>query len=526
MNSYYLTELESQLLNNLFDKKEHGDIYRLGKLFSTESSNYFYDTGTGKVLLLDDEIYKIMDCLFDRNNSETYESFINQSVSISSKSIQEFIQVVMEENLLQAPKLNKLYTYNHYENLENMVDNNLSQLILELTGKCNLRCGYCIYNDDYIYNRSFNNEDMSQTVAKKAIDYANEHSEKEVAITFYGGEPLMNFGLLKWCIDYSRKTIIGKELTFSLTTNLTLITERIAKYFAEVPGLRIVCSLDGPEEVQNSYRKYVNGKGTFSEAIRGLKHLVDAFSGTENSISINSVLAPPYNYTKIESINNFFENLSWLPKDTNISIGYAAEDSVPNKEQHIQELSNDSKYKTKQGSINPLWIWQKGQTEINEKIRNGSNSIYASAAEESLLKIHKRFIFDKPKDFYPFNGCCIPGSRRLYVDTKGDFYVCERVGLSPSIGNVYDGINLKELRKHYIEDFSNLSSEKCSDCWAIRLCSQCYVNCYTKDGFDKNAKDQKCRVQRHAAERELSFYHSVYEKTPYKLEYLNDIEVY
>lgn len=174
-----------------------------------------------------------------------------------------------------------------------MLDNKLRQVTLELTEKCNLRCRYCIYNEDYDEKRNHGTKDMTKEVATAAIDYANAHGdvEKGIAVTFYGGEPLVNFDLLKYCIDYSTKTITNKGLSFSMTTNATLMTKEIAQFLASVDGLSVLCSIDGPEAIHNSYRKYINGEGTFKEAIRGLKYLVEAFGERARSqLSISMVL--------------------------------------------------------------------------------------------------------------------------------------------------------------------------------------------------------------------------------------------
>ena len=77
---------------------------------------------------------------------------------------------------------------------------------------------------------------MTWEVAKRAVEYARDNSGDKVAVSFYGGEPLVQFELMKKTIDYSRQIIKGKELTFSFSTNLTLVTPEIAAYVAGVEG--------------------------------------------------------------------------------------------------------------------------------------------------------------------------------------------------------------------------------------------------------------------------------------------------
>lgn len=187
--------LDNQLweeLKRIINLVNTSDIGRMGKLFSTEKNNYFYDTGTGKVIELDDEDYYIFNIWFTEKKINV-KNFSNQ-FEINEKNLYELLTLCIRENLLKAYKPDKLYTPNHFENLKYLLDNCLEQLILEVTGKCNLRCKYCIYNDTYVHNREFNKEDMTFETAKKAVDYFFAHGKDKISITFYGGEPLIRYG--------------------------------------------------------------------------------------------------------------------------------------------------------------------------------------------------------------------------------------------------------------------------------------------------------------------------------------------
>ncbi|MBT2291987.1 radical SAM protein [Paenibacillus albidus] len=498
-------------------KRDH-ELKRMGKMFATNNNKYFYDTGTGKVLLLDQDSYEIMDALYNRSEIKSIDDLKELR---GGRAIEEFGLAVAQEKLFRAFKPHRLYTIGHYEDLERQVNSEFRQLILELTGRCNLRCGYCIYNEDCDLNRNFNDEDMTVEVAKAAIDYTAQHTKEKAAVTFYGGEPLLRFDLLKWSIEYSLEIMSGKDLSFSLTTNLTLVTKEIAEFLAAVPNLSVVCSLDGPEYVQNSYRKYSNGYGSFSKAICGLELLCEAFKNSKNVLSINAVFAPPYSQQKLNDINSFFQNLTFLPSGIDINITYAAKGSIPDTKLNTEELPEEEQY-----MVNPLWDWMTAQTEQHPSIREKGNSIYAALVEKILIDVENRFVSDEPAEFYPFNGCCVPGARRLYVNTKGDLYVCERVGNSPSIGNIFDGIDFERIRKFYVEDYSGGTIEKCKNCWAIRLCSTCYIDSYTESGFHPENKRKQCSSQRKSIVEDLVFYHAVRETSPEKLGFLKNARVF
>jgi organic radical activating enzyme len=99
-------------------------------------------------------------------------------------------------------------------------------MILQVTQQCNLRCQYCAYSGAY-YNRTHNSARMSFETAKRAIDFllARSHESDHVHVGFYGGEPLLEFDLIKRCVDYVKKSVEGRSITFGITTNATLLND-------------------------------------------------------------------------------------------------------------------------------------------------------------------------------------------------------------------------------------------------------------------------------------------------------------
>src|SRR5699024_3281095 len=138
--------------------------------------------------------------------------------------------------------------------------------------------------------------------------------------------------------------------------------------------------------------------------------------------------------------------------------------------------------------------------------------MFVTAIQSYLINIHKRFISDFPVQNYPFNGCCVPGARRLYINTFGELYLCERIENSPSIGNIQKRIDIQEVFNKYVTEYSNNSIEQCKKCWAIRLCRVCYAECYNNNGIDKDEKLSVCYATRKSIESSLKLYHEIMEK--------------
>lgn len=360
-----------------------------------------------------------------------------------------------------------------------MLHYDLQQIILELTEQCNLRCKYCIYNEYNPGYRNFSKKTMTWDIVKRAIDYARDNSGNKIAVSFYGGEPLVQFNLMKKGIEYAQSVMKGKELSFSFPTNLTLVTKEIAQYVAGIDGLSILCSLDGPEDIHDTYRITANHTGSFSKAIQGLKYLVDAFGDrAKECLIINSVVCPPYSAEKLDTIKEFFENIPWLPKELIKKCDYVEYGSMREEDLSMKH-AGDGNFVGENFdgfTLDSIEGWA-----LTRELEDQDPDDYAAKlVVDKLVHVHNRRMSNTPFTTLRRNGCCIPGNRRIYVKADGNFYLCEKVGDSPSIGNVYEGVNIKNIKKYYWDEYDKNSIDKCNECWAMNLCSICYAACCKK----------------------------------------------
>ena len=102
---------------------------------------------------------------------------------------------------------------------------------------------------------------------------------------FYGGEPLLNYKLIEQSVNYAKEIIRDKEISFSLTTNATLITPQIAKFLVE-NEFEILISLDGPKDIHNENRIFINGNGSFNSTIEGIKVILECYKQLEKEPKI------------------------------------------------------------------------------------------------------------------------------------------------------------------------------------------------------------------------------------------------
>ncbi len=161
---------------------------------------------------------------------------------------------------------------------EPMADFPLQSLVLNLTNQCNLSCHYCYeFGADKVATPEGKPKFMDEAVARAAVDHLFESARgrRAVHITFFGGETLMNFPLLRWVVGYAQQ-IAGERnvaVDFSLTTNGTLLTDEIIEFLAG-NAIGVTVSMDGPKELHDQLRVYSNGKGSYDVMAPKVKALL------------------------------------------------------------------------------------------------------------------------------------------------------------------------------------------------------------------------------------------------------------
>lgn len=175
---------------------------------------------------------------------------------------------------------------------------NLRQLILEVTEKCNLKCKYCYQNKlDKNRKGAWHLKDMSWEIAKDSVDYfikkishpKRTTSKGSCYLSFYGGEPLLNIGLIEKCIEYIRSLDLDDIITYYVTTNATIIDDRIAD-FLEKNNIYLLVSLDGPKYENDRNRIFKNGNGSYDKIVKNLEFIKNNYPDYfRQNISFNSV---------------------------------------------------------------------------------------------------------------------------------------------------------------------------------------------------------------------------------------------
>ncbi len=368
----------------------------------------------------------------------------------------------MKENGLLKNNRPQKMKHPSWDFMDYYLNHKLGSITLQVTQNCNFRCEYCVYGQNSSLNRNHTSNKMTYDIAKQSIDFLlNRSRDTElVSIGFYGGEPLLEFKLIKRIVEYAEKVFIGKYLRFQMTTNCSLINDEIID-FLYLHSFHILISLDGPKNLHDSNRVFaVNGCGTFDvimEKLRMIKYRYPDYY--KKNISFNTVVDPSKEFNCINQmyISNDLLNETQTSTYSLIDDSYSVEKNMYSDEFRQQRSYEEFK----------IFLCELGK--INEE--NLSAISRQRIAQEKELK--KTLGTARITDEMSHGGPCIIG-RKTFIDVKGNLLPCERVSeLSEAmqIGNIQTGFNMEKVDK--LMNVAKLTEEQCKECWAISRCHMC-----------------------------------------------------
>ena len=345
-------------------------------------------------------------------------------------------------------------------------------LCLHIAHDCNLACKYCFAEEgEYHGGRAL----MSYEVGKKALDFliANSCNRVNLEVDFFGGEPLMNFQVVKDLVAYgrSKEKEFNKKFRFTLTTNGMLLTDEVME-FANKEMANVVLSIDGRKEVHDFMRPTRNGKGSYDLIIDKFKKMAEMRHQTNYYVRGTFT---HYNLDFSKDVLHLadmgFKQISAEPVVAPDDMDYAIrEEDLP---QLFEEYDNLAKEMVKR-----------------EKEGNGFNFFHFMIDLTGGPCLYKRL-----------SGCG-SGTEYLAVTPWGDLYPCHQfVGMEQfKLGNVDTGIEKTDI----VDEFklcNVYAKDKCKDCFARFYCSGgCAANSYNFHGNLLDAYDIGCELERKRVE--------------------------
>lgn len=266
---------------------------------------------------------------------------------------------------------------------------------------------------------------------KKAVDiYLNYYNKgkkynlfRDPVFGFYGGEPLLNFGLIKKIVNYI-KTIYEGEIILNITTNGSLLTPDISDWLMD-NNFSIVVSLDGNEEEHNRKRVYDNNNKTFDDVFNNITYLLNK---NYESVYINSVFDWKTNF---KNCDEFF-------KKAGLKVANVSEVNQISTKDYYNQF-NEFDYILFNEYFSNL------EKEYKITLKNQGSYLFELIEYPLVSTVLNSNIINVQRNFYRFTGACIPGEK-LFVNSDGEFFICERIPEIKSIGNVIEGIDFKAIK--------------------------------------------------------------------------------
>lgn len=450
--------------------------------YKNNGYNIVLDANSGSVHVVDDVAYDIIALYEDHTSQEIVTAILEKYADHPDVTEEEVLGTL--KDIEQLKEDGRLFSEDTYENLAWDFKNRatvIKALCLHIAHDCNLACKYCFAGKgEYCGDKAL----MSFEVGKRALDFLIENSgtRRNLEVDFFGGEPLMNFDVVKQLVAYAREQekIHNKNFRFTLTTNGVLLTDEVME-FANKEMYNVVLSLDGRKETNDRLRVSRNGKGSYDMIVPRFQKMAE-----------------------LRHQEGYYVRGTYTHYNTDF-----AKDIL-----HIADLG------FKQVAMEPVVADPKEDYALKEEDLPVLLNQYDILAKEMLRRSRRgdgftffHYMIDLtggPCIYKRISGCGV-GTEYMAVTPWGDLYPCHQfVGNEKfKLGDVFNGIQNQELRDEF--KLCNVYARKeCHDCFAKMFCSGgCTANAYHstgsltgtyKLGCDLHRKRIECAIMLKVAE--------------------------
>ncbi len=446
-------------------------------LYKNNGYNIVMDVNSGSVHVVDDVVYRIVPLveeLLGEGIKETDDVTAaltgREELSYPEEILREAVEEVLElasAGQLFAPDVYQNYIYD-FKKRQTVV----KALCLHIAHDCNLACRYCFAEEGEYHGRRGL---MSLEVGKKALDFlvANSGNRVNLEVDFFGGEPLMNWQVVRELVEYGRslEEVHNKKFRFTLTTNGVLLDDDILD-FANREMANIVLSIDGRKEVHDRMRPFRGGQGSYDLIVPKFRKVAESRGQTRyyvrGTFTRNNL---DFSRDVLHLADLGFEQISVEPVVAGPEDDYAIrEEDLPVLKEEYDRLAAEMLKRRKEG--------------------RGFQFFHFMIDLEGGPCVAKRL-----------SGCG-SGTEYLAVTPWGDLYPCHQfVGNEDFLmGNVEEGILRDDIRDEF-KGCNVYAKEKCRTCFAKFYCSGgCAANSYNFHGHINDAYDVGCELERKRVE--------------------------
>jgi len=401
------------------------------------------------------------------SHAELQQAFPDENL----EGLFEDIQALIDAGKLFAPEV-------QLSSASRQSEATIKAMCLHIAHSCNLTCDYCFANAGNFHGPEAL---MSFEVGKKALDFliANSGARKNLEVDFFGGEPLLNWEVVKRLVGYarSREVEAGKRFRFTLTTNGVLVDDEVID-FCNREMTNVVLSLDGRKDVHDNLRKTTNGQGSYDLVVPKFRQFVDARQG-----------------------RGYYMRGTFTCHNTDF----------------LQDIKHMADLGFKELSMEPVVC----DPESAHALRSEDLEKVMQEYEKLALEMAKRAGTPEEFSFYHYTldlkhgpclhkrlaGCGV-GTEYLAVTPAGDFYPCHQFVGVPEfcMGNVFESVIDSKLRDDFASCNLNAKDE-CRACWAKYFCAGgCPANAYHASGSIHGLYDDGCALFKKRMECALWLY--------------------
>lgn len=431
--------------------------------------NIVLDVYSGSVHVVDDVAYDIIGMYEGHTKEEITEAILEKYADNPEVTAEEIADIL--EGVEELKKTGKLFTEDLYADIAanfKMKNNDIKALCLHVAHTCNLTCDYCFASQGkYQGERAL----MSFEVGKQALDFliANSGSRRNLEVDFFGGEPLMDWDVVKQLVNYARSVEKehNKNFRFTLTTNGLLVDDDVIE-FANKEMHNVVLSLDGRKEVHDRLRRTVGGHGSYDVIVPKFQKFVQSRNNT------GYYVRGTYTHDNIDFTNDIFHmadlgftELSMEPVVCDPKEPYAlTEADLPVLFEQYEILAKDMLRREKEGKPITFYHYMIDLT--------GGPCVYKRVTG------------------------CGSGTEYMAVTPWGELFPCHQFVGDPaySLGDIWKGVTHPEVQDKF-RKCNAYARPDCKDCWAKLYCSGgCAANAYHATGDIAGVYEYGCQLFR------------------------------
>ncbi len=425
--------------------------------------NIVLDTASGSVHMVDEVAYDIIESFKNKSEEEIIRD-ITKKYDVSADEVIECI-----EDVKTLEKQNKLYAKDNYEELTPKLNKNncvIKALCLHIAHTCNLNCSYCFASQGkYQGDRAL----MSFETGKRALDFLIENSgtRHNLEVDFFGGEPLMNWQVVKDLVKYARsiEKEHNKNFRFTLTTNGVLIDDDVID-FCNKEMDNVVLSLDGRKEIHDKFRVNYEGKGSYDTIVPKFQEFVKKRGDK------SYYMRGTFTHHNTDFTNDIFHMAD---------LGFTELSMEP-----VVCSPNDPSALTDEDLPVLFEQYEILAKEMIKRKKNGNGFTF----------YHYMIDLKNGPCIYKRVSGCGSGTEYMAVTPWGDLYPCHQfVGDEKyKLGDIYNGVTNIKIQDEF-KKCNAYSRPDCKDCWAKLYCAGgCAANSYHATGSVSGIYEYGCEL--------------------------------